>query len=125
MEPTDHELNKLLADVVGVEVVEEKLSDGKIWAIYNTEGSIDDVWVPLIDHNQMAQIKACLREKYGEILQIDSFVRWSRLKGCWHYTVTIHIGMGTFNAESLKDELRAFALAVYKMEKFNQEGEQP
>ena len=121
---TDHELNKLLAEVAGVSLY--KINHGDPWLV--AEDAVDPItndwtlglvsgkpWTPLTDHNQMALVKAALKEQgydYGS----DYFHKYQDFHGY------IYKEQGdTFDPPILfirghgTDELRAFAMAVAQM----------
>ena len=101
---TDHELNKLLADVAVVKIWE--CNQKNDW----TTGYA--IWTPLTDHNQMAQVKAALRALPDG--PFNHTVHW----GGSIYYVTIHQYNSQKTWESFHaDELRAFAEAVVNMNK--------
>jgi len=105
----DHRLNALLAKVAGVELFET--AKGCIWNVVPPkdlppgELFIYEEWTPLTDHNQMALVKAALREQ-GWGYQIDAGI-----KG---FAVWI-INDDEYYSGEHKDELAAFGNAVAKM----------
>ena len=108
---TDDELNKLLADVAGVKVawVEETANWHAHWQVEH-QGELCEEWNPLEDHNQIAQVKAGLREQ-----RLDYDITWdSRAHHCWISAVDDQRGLDYYHATH-RDELRAFAEAIAKM----------
>jgi hypothetical protein len=103
---TDHQINKILAAVAGVDV----------WNHHDIRTSLDvwtdgyRLWTPLTDHNQMALVKAGLREQNVGHAIVD--------RGSF-YHVTLwrlpSIEGDPLAVETGPDELRAFALAVWDM----------
>ena len=70
MTPTDHELNKLLADVAGVPIKEhwEDGPDGERegWVYLKQRDARHEIWPwwePLHDHNQMALVEEGLKKE--------------------------------------------------------------
>ena len=110
-----HHLNHVLAEVCGLKT---KMIFGtlhyvsKTWERDNMKAGRWDIWNPCKNHNQMAEVKAALREQ-GHKWEIH----WSgEAYGVWIGTKTDYMGPVdgalTQHAES---ELLAFALAVEKM----------
>lgn len=56
MVPDLHHLNKILADVAGVKIIDH--IDGNLWLF-----QADRIWSPTTDPVQMEQVKAALREQ--------------------------------------------------------------
>jgi len=83
---TDHALEKLLADVAGVENIH---------------------WTPLTDHNDMALVKAALPGGYTISVQKGE---WAYVKVELYDHPKVYVGRHE------KDELRAFAEAVVQMQ---------
>ena len=115
---TDHELNILLAEVAKLipEVVEHPRGGNCTVYVDNVheEVTAKDDWTPLIDHNQMALVRAGLREKgyvFGSYWWGDEYTafvgqpsRLHPLEYKWRR-----------EAKNKTQELRAFALAVAQM----------
>lgn len=113
---TDHDLNKLLAETAGVKVFETGQNFNCIWNMQPDpdEGeyffAACETWTPLTDHNQMALVKAGLREQ-----DISHSSTWEDLS---YYVVCLDWVVGDESQEVFHkdtDELRAFAEAVAKM----------
>jgi hypothetical protein len=67
MSMTDHEMNKALAELIGVAVVETFSHRLDEWMLLFTDELL--IWEPLADHNHMAQVEAWLRKKgYGYLI---------------------------------------------------------
>lgn len=99
---TNH-LNKVLADFCGKRVM--ALSNG--WVLYPPDAVCN--WNPCEDHNQMAEVKAKLREKgYGYI------TIYSQYESSYQAAVENDKGK-SFTVECKESELLALALAVEKM----------
>jgi len=126
---TDHELNKLLAEVAGVEVLERTIVDNQAPLPRTTELGLPTKiawllpeedqgstrfreWTPLTDHNQMALVKAGLREqRWGYMVTvIPTHVTVNLIKdGDSVWSPTVIFGMHP------TDECRALADAVAQM----------
>lgn len=106
---TDHELNKLLAEVAGVNVVGMTSENLPVWAcISDQDDKRFNVWTPLHNHHQMALVKAGLREQgFGYHVSY-----WSSDKT---YRVEIFAHPQRFLGVTHHSELRAFAEAVAQM----------
>ena len=109
--PTDHELNAVLARVAGVEIFKTK----SIFGITQWETRERGVWNPLHDANQMELVKATLREMgvdYGyEYKHKDEHVAHIYINRGHGYDPPI-----LYRSSFGESELRAFALAVCAME---------
>lgn len=108
--PTSHDLNKCLADVAGVECEEVDSDDCplSLWVVEYDKLRLKQQWTPTTDHNQMALVKAALREQ-GYRYEIEW--EWGR-----SHKVTIRDkNEDVINIYRNPDELMAFALAVWEM----------
>ena len=109
---TDHDINKLLAEVAGVEVETHK-DTGESWVVSEEHG-FTHIWTPLTDHNQMALVEAgLLKRNIGYNISVvasgkDKGVPWVHVE-IFDHPITHH----GFNDG---DKLRAFGEAVVKME---------
>lgn len=104
----DHDINKLLAEVVGMGVIEHAYEDNfVVWKTY-CEGEKGCEWDPLHDHNQMALVKAGLRCNYTISVDITPGVEFTKV--LLFAGPHIHTGW-----DEGTDELRAFAKAVVAM----------
>lgn len=113
---TDHELDKLLAEVAGVEVSEETTLNGvTCWAIYNGD-ELEDVWTPRTDANDMELVKAGLRKKgYGYHVVYDLYRKV--------HDVKLWLADRQWPARNHESELMAFALAIQAMTSHGTGGE--
>jgi hypothetical protein len=105
--PTDHDLNKLLADVAGVNVCERRYDDDFAYWHLTCEGEVGDEWNPLEDANQMMVVKREMSVEY-----LISFAKEQ-------YTVFLyHPKTKAFgNSSHPTEELRAVGLAIWAMER--------
>jgi len=106
------EENKLLADVAGVETI--RSPSGTLMVPSTTglgveiNGKYYTPWTPLTDHNQMALVKAALKEK-GFSFTIKLWATSGE------YTMELDDNAGHIYCAGHKDELMAIGLAVAKM----------
>ena len=110
--PSDRELIHYLATLAGVYIWE---ASGKRFRASQTPWlrSPGKVWNPLKDHNQMALVKAGLRKQ-----DISHSSTWEDLS---YYVVCLDWVVGDESQEVCHkdvDELRAFALACWKMKEY-------
>ena len=108
---TDHDLNKLLAEVAGVDVRWNNSFHEQRWYEMTNDcipRCTNRVWTPLTDANQMALVKAGLWAN-GLETQTTSDARGT-------YVWLIKNRVQEYFAED-PHELRAFALAVVAMQK--------
>lgn len=91
-----HDLNRVLAEVCGIEIFKEK----SIFNITQWNTRERGIWTPCTDHNQMALVKAKLREQ-----KVMHNISWAR--GDKMYCA--EVGWEEAKHES---ELVAFAKAV-------------
>ena len=110
--PTDHDLNALLARVVGVEIAEFRPEEWYCVANPADIASGSMRWNPLHDANQMERVKATLREMgvdYGyEYKHKDEHVAHIYINRGHGYDPPI-----LYRSSFGESELRAFALAVW------------
>lgn len=107
--PTDHELNQVLARVVRVAIHLDK-REAKWWCDGDLGGW--EEWNPLHDANQMDLVEEKLNEKHGWLIErrvTDYFVRV--------FLLVAERGSTNNWSSHHTDKKRAFALAVYAMEK--------
>lgn len=107
-EPNLHELNKVLAEFCGVEVEEVDTDDCplSLWMACRYPSNRIERWTPCTDHNQMALVKAKLREKeyWHEIFW--NVLNKKYVANIWKYYINFSV------VKEHPDELIAFALAV-------------
>ena len=109
---TDHELNTLLGDVAGVETIRSPSGTPMVPSTtglgVEINGKYYTPWTPLTDHNQMALVKAALKEQGFSI----TLKLWA-ISG--EYTVELDDHAGHIYCAGHKDELMAIGLAVAKI----------
>ena len=105
---TDHELDKLLADVAGYTEENGTLFiDGEYIALISREhGHLR--WTPLTDHNQIYLVETGLSKKGFTIM-----LKFWAISG--EYTVELDDHAGHIYCAGHKDKLRTIGLAVSQM----------
>ena len=106
--PTDHELNAVLARVAGVQVRPADYAPDRTWVIASNGFGR---WDPLHDANQMEMAEAWLRENEWEYI-----TGWSR-QGSNHWAELRNTKKAFWSCDP--DKKRAFALAIWQMEQSN------
>lgn len=110
MSLSDHDLNKLLAEVAGVEVLDDPPT--RLW-MANGYGGCGAPWTPLTDHGYMALVKAGLRKQGYEWLS-----NWDADLQTYEGEVNKRDEKGilrTWYQDHKTSELRALAYAIAKM----------
>ena len=109
---TDHELNTLLGDVADVETIRSPSGTPMVPSTtglgVEINGKYYTPWTPLTDHNQMALVKAALKEK-GFSFTIKLWATSGE------YTVELDDHAGHIYCAGHKDKLRTIGLAVSQM----------
>ena len=111
-QPSDHDLNRVLADVAGETVKERFTEDGSPFWIFYKDGEGIEIWEPMVDANQsMLAEQGLLKKGWGITVDMDPTLAsaakiYKLLPGKDYHTVFRGID---------PDKLRAFALAVYAM----------
>lgn len=115
--PTDHELNEVLARVAGVELIEQATGPTNLswyyWVVDDEDEWPEGEWVkwnPLHDANQIELVKCALRNK-----EIFYSMQYVPMRGKHCYRLISADNMVITEKED-SSELRAFALTVYEME---------
>ena len=104
--PSDHDINKLLADVAGVCIVWSEISNG--WYLPSYADIDRPEWTPLTNHDQMALVKAGLQCNYS--ISVEKTPGFESTKVLIFDHPHCHTGwVETF------DELRAMGEAIYNM----------
>lgn len=105
-QPTDKELNRVLADVAGISV--EWSTRFRAW-FYKKDDYRGLEWYPLTDANHMQLVKAGLTKEHGFT------IHYIEMRGKYECRIWKD---GVILSESIDaSELRAIALAVYAMKK--------
>lgn len=114
---SDHEINKVLAEVAGVDIDWYEQTGGEWWIVkirHKGSNELGDRWEPLVNHNQFALVEAALREQ-----GYDYVVDWCGWDG--KHEADIHYAAGPVTdcpphyIARHKDKLRAMAEAVVQM----------